>query len=174
MMTMTANNKTEQTFKDDTVTMDLTKSPKRRFRDSFRIKKKIYVRSEENESSSKPNDNESETQRRSGKNEIIETRGSKKIIAATVHVPSIQGLGLHLGGGSTSIYGDSTLRIQNVARTGTACGLLRPGDEISEIDGTYADELTVFEAYKLLQSLVGRNVRIVVSRPARRTKSTKL
>ena len=57
------------------------------------------------------------------------------VVLITVWIGDPKKLGLKLGGGSVSCYGDSNLHVLGLKKTSIAKNMLNVGDEILEIDG---------------------------------------
>lgn len=96
----------------------------------------------------------------------IPEQSTENTLNVTVWVPDRKRLGIKLGGGSVSAYGDSNICIMEVKKTGTANKLLRPGDELLEVDGRSTIGVELFEVNELFKRLEGNYVELKIFRPS--------
>ena len=120
---------------------DFTKTPGNKLRDSFRKKMKYK-----------------------GNSAIME-QPIENTLNITVWIPDRRKLGIKLGGGSVSPYGDSNICIMEVKKTGTGYKVLRIGDEVLEIDGKLTTGMDVYQVNNILKSLEGNYVEMKIFRP---------
>ena len=92
---------------------------------------------------------------------------SENTLNVTVWIPDRRKLGVKLGGGCVSPYGDSNISVMEVKRTGTGHKVLRPGDELLEIDGKLTSGLDVFQVNNMLKRLEGNYVEFKIFRPSK-------
>ena len=96
----------------------------------------------------------------------IPEQSSENTLSVTVWVPDRRKLGIKLGGGSVSPYGDSNICIMEVKKTGTAHKLLRPGDELLEVDGRPTIGVDIYQVNELFRRLEGNYVELKIFRPS--------
>ena len=85
----------------------------------------------------------------------------------TLWIPDRRKLGVKLGGGCVSPYGDSNISVMEVKRTGTAYKVLRPGDELLEMDGKLTSGMDVYQVNNILKQLEGNYVEFKIFRPTK-------
>lgn len=83
----------------------------------------------------------------------------------TVWIADRKRLGLKLGGGCVSAYGDSNMTVRDLKRPSPAAKVFKIGDEVLEIDGLSTNGMTVNEANKMLSRLEGNFVEFKIFRP---------
>lgn len=90
---------------------------------------------------------------------------TENALLLTVWVIDRRKLGLHLGGGSVSAYGDSNVKVVDIKKTGTGFGVFRVGDEILEISGVITNGLNVYDVNRIISNLEGQYVEFKIFRP---------
>lgn len=86
----------------------------------------------------------------------------------TIWICDRKRLGLKLGGGNVSPYGDSNIHVLEIKKAGTARKVFNVGDEILEIDGKSTLEMDICDANNLLKTLEGNYVQFKVFRPTKK------
>lgn len=112
-------------------------------------------------------------QKSSSNNTLSSNRGTTSdqhnqsaTVIVTLWIPDRRKLGVKLsGGGCVSPYGDTNISVVEVMKTGTAHNVLRPGDEILEIDGQLTSGWDLHDVGNILKRLEGNYVELKIFRP---------
>lgn len=145
---------------------NIIKTPVNKLRESFRRKKSKTANVELAKTSSTTTTTVDQNSETTGRVPSVEQNNT---LSVTVWVPDRRKLGLKLGGGSVSLYGDSNICVVDIKRAGTAVKHFKVGDELLEIDGSSTHSMDVFQVNRLISKLEGNFVEFKIFRPNSRT-----